>query len=173
MAEKLRRQRVTCHERKPIRDRDGPSRMPPAQDSTARCACGYYWAGKTRGMASVLGIEATINQHLAFIKPRTQELDTGYLCHLLGHAYIFLRSDSDGAGSTKGAITCDQLASMKIPVPPREEQIKICARIRQSFDVSEPLRSEIQSSLDLLTERRSALITAAVTGQIPIEEMQP
>lgn len=122
-------------------------------------------------MAAVLGIEATINQHLAFIKPRAQELDTEFLYYLLGHAYAFLRSDSDGAGSTKGAITCEQLANMKIPVPPGDEQIQICSRIRQSLDVSKPLHSEIQSSLDLLTERRAALITAAVTGRIPLEEM--
>ncbi|PKO63882.1 MAG: restriction endonuclease subunit S, partial [Betaproteobacteria bacterium HGW-Betaproteobacteria-17] len=72
---------------------------------------------------------------------------------------------------TKGAITCEQLANMKIPVPPSSEQIDICSRIRQSLEVSKPLRAEIQRSLDLLTERRSALITAAVTGQIPLEEM--
>ncbi|MDE2463493.1 MAG: restriction endonuclease subunit S [Alphaproteobacteria bacterium] len=143
-----------------------PTIQPPA------VLVGITGQGKTRGMASVMGIEATINQHLAFIKPRTQELDTEFLYYLLGHAYAFLRSDSDGAGSTKGAITCEQLANMKIPVPPGDEQIEICTRIRQSLDVSEPLRSEIQTSLDLLTERRSALITAAVTGQIPLEEMQ-
>lgn len=122
-------------------------------------------------MASVLAIEATINQHLAFIKPHTQELDIDFLYYLLGHAYAFTRSDSDGGGSTKGAITCEQLANMKIPVPPRDEQIGINTCIRQSLDVSNPLRSEIQGSLDLLTERRSALISAAVTGQIPLEEM--
>ncbi len=143
-----------------------PKIQPPA------VLVGITGQGKTRGMASVLGVEATINQHLAFIKPRTQELDTDFLCYLLGHAYAFLRSDSDGAGSTKGAITCEKLANMKIPVPPQGEQIEICARIKLSLDDSEPLRSEIQSSLNLLTERRSALITAAVTGQIPLEAMQ-
>ncbi len=132
---------------------------------------GITGQGKTRGMAAVLGIEATINQHVAFIKPRSQELDTEYLCFMLGHAYAFLRSDSDGAGSTKGAITCEQLANMKSPVPPRSEQVDICTRIRQSLNVSKPLRAAIQRSLDLLTERRSALITAAVTGQIQLEDM--
>lgn len=127
--------------------------------------------GKTRGMAAMLGIEATINQHIAFIKPRSQELNAEYLRYLMGHAYAFLRSDSDGAGSTKGAITCEQLANMKIPGPPSSEQIDICSRIRLSLDVSKPLRAEILRSLDLLTERRSALITAAVTGLIPPEEM--
>ncbi|ENO87183.1 restriction modification system DNA specificity subunit [Thauera aminoaromatica S2] len=142
-----------------------PKIQPPA------VLVGITGQGKTRGMAAVLGVEATINQHLAFIKPRTQALCADYLCHLLGHAYAFLRSDSDGAGSTKGAITCEQLANMKIPVPPRCEQIEICARIGQSLAVSMPVRSKIQASLDLLTERRAALITAAVTGQIPPEEM--
>lgn len=143
-----------------------PKIQPPA------VLVGITGQGKTRGMAAVLGIEATINQHLAFIKPRTQALCTDYLCHVLGHAYAFLRSDSDGAGSTKGAITCEQLANMKIPVPPVGEQIEICARIGQSLAVSMPVRSKIQRSLDLLTERRAALITAAVTGQIPLEEMR-
>ena len=140
-----------------------PKIQPPA------VLVGITGQGKTRGMAAVLGIEATINQHVAFIKPRSQEIDAEYLCYLLGHAYAFLRSDSDGAGSTKGAITCEQLATMKIPVPPSGEQGDICSRIRQSLAVLKPLRAEIRRSLDLLTERRSALITAAVTGQIPLE----
>lgn len=142
-----------------------PKIQPPA------VLVGITGQGKTRGMAAVLGIEATINQHVAYIKPRSQELDTEYLSYLLGHAYTFLRSDSDGAGSTKGAITCEQLSNMKIPVPPISEQIDICSRIRQSLNVSKPLRAAIQRSLDLLTERRAALITVAVTGQIPLEEM--
>ncbi|MGE8398518.1 MAG: restriction endonuclease subunit S [Burkholderiales bacterium] len=142
-----------------------PKIQPPA------VLVGITGQGKTRGMASVLGVEATINQHLAFIKPRSPKLDTEYLCYLLGHAYNFLRSDSDGAGSTKGAITCEQLANMKIPVPPGNEQIDICSRIKQSLKVSKPLCSHIQRSLDLLIERRSTLITAAVTGEVRPEEM--
>jgi len=32
--------------------------------------------------------------------------------------------------------------------------------------------TEIRNSIELLKERRAALITAAVTGAIPVEEMQ-
>jgi type I restriction enzyme S subunit len=133
---------------------------------------GITGQGKTRGMAALLGMEATINQHLAFIKPRSQQIGTEYLYYLLGHAYSFLRSDSDAAGSTKGAITCEQLASMKIPVPPINEQIDICTTIGKSLEVSRPLLSEIMRSLHLLAERRTSLITAAVTGQIPLEGLK-
>jgi type I restriction enzyme S subunit len=142
-----------------------PKIQPPA------VLVGITGQGKTRGMATLLGMEATINQHLAFIKPRPQQIDTEYLYYLLGHAYVFLRSDSDAAGSTKGAITCEQLANMKIPVPPIDEQIAISSKIEKTIVVSTPLRSEITKSLDLLAERRSSLITAAVTGQISMEVM--
>lgn len=142
-----------------------PKIQPPA------VLVGITGQGKTRGMATLLGMEATINQHLAFIKPSPQQIDTEYLYYLLGHAYVFLRSDSDAAGSTKGAITCEQLANMKIPVPPVDEQIAICSKIEKTLVVSTPLRLEITKSLDLLAERRSSLITAAVTGQISMEAM--
>ena len=62
---------------------------------------------------------------------------------------------------------------MKIPVPPSDEQSGICARIQGSLDIALPLEAQIQRSLKLLQERRAALITAAVTGQIPLEEMTP
>lgn len=142
-----------------------PKIQPPA------VLVGITGQGKTRGMAAVLGIEATINQHIAFIKPHAEELQAQYLCLLLGHAYEYLRSDSDGAGSTKGAITCEQLANIKIPVPPSREQVEICARASGWDDASGPLRAEIERSITLLAARRSALITSAVTGQIPLEAM--
>ncbi|MDO4777884.1 MAG: restriction endonuclease subunit S [Cardiobacteriaceae bacterium] len=142
-----------------------PKIQPPA------VLVGITGQGKTRGMAAILAIEATINQHIAFIKPRSKQLETDYLYFLLKNAYEFLRSDSDGAGSTKGAITCEQLANIKIPVPPGSEQIGICNHIKQSLDGIGPLCENIARSIDLLKERRAALITNAATGQISMEEM--
>lgn len=132
---------------------------------------GITGQGRTRGMAATLAIEATINQHLAFIKPADDRLAVDYLHHLLGHAYSFLRSNSDGSGSTKGAITCEQLSNMKIPVPPASEQTAICSHIQKSLEATAPLIKELNHSIALLKERRAALITAAVTGQIPLAEM--
>ena len=124
-------------------------------------------------MSSVLRIAATINQHLAYIKPFFQGLDVQYLSALLEYAYNFLRSDSDGAGSTKGAITCEQLANLKIPVPPYLEQKLIAESISNHQESSFKICEALQQSIVLAKERRAALITAAVTGQIPVEEMRP
>lgn len=74
-------------------------------------------------MGLALGVEATINQHLAFIKPRTQELNTDYLYYLLGHAYAFFEAIVM-VGSTKGAITCEQLENIKYLFRPVTNNLK-------------------------------------------------
>ncbi|GBR69571.1 restriction endonuclease subunit S [Gluconobacter kanchanaburiensis] len=58
-----------------------------------------------------------------------------------------------------------------IPLPPKVEQEEIVVFLEREANTSNPIREHIKSSIDLLKERRAALITAAVTGQIPLEEM--
>ena len=56
------------------------------------------------------------------------------------------------------------------PIPPKEEQDAIVDTIAASEKRLKHLVSKTQTSIDLLKERRSALITAAVTGQIDLRE---
>lgn len=58
-----------------------------------------------------------------------------------------------------------------IPLPKIEEQENIISFLNKKSEFSIPLQKDIQDSIDLLKERRAALVTAAVTGQIPIKEM--
>ena len=129
---------------------------------------GITGQGKTRGMASTLKIEATINQHIAYLKPMPKSLHVEFLRRFLDASYEWLRFDSKGVGSTKGAITCEQLSNTKISVPPRAEQEAIVDWIRRRTERFNQLHLQTQRSIDLLKERRSALITAAVTGQIDV-----
>lgn len=78
--------------------------------------------GKTRGKAAPLAIEATINQHIAYITPRLHIVSTDYLHLALTAAYRQLRAISDDAGSTKGALTCEDLKRFKIAVPPLQDR---------------------------------------------------
>lgn len=61
--------------------------------------------GKTRGMASLLDYEATINQHMAFFTPYFRTVSPEYLQLSLTGFYEVLRSISESSGSTKGALT--------------------------------------------------------------------
>jgi type I restriction enzyme S subunit len=61
---------------------------------------------------------------------------------------------------------------MRLPVPPEGEQRGIVRAVEADQHKANALRDTLQLSIRLARERRAALITAAVTGQIPIEAMQ-
>jgi type I restriction enzyme, S subunit len=69
------------------------------------------------------------------------------------------------------SISGSNIKELPVPLPPVDEQLAIKKFLAERQSRLESIRSELQDSLRLLTERRAALITAAVTGQIPLEEM--
>lgn len=125
--------------------------------------------GKTRGRAVVLSIDATINQHLAYILPDHSVLDPWFLRWILLSAYGYLRNISDASGGTKGALTCESVANLHVPVPPIEEQHAIVAYIINETSKLSWLRSAMKKTTILLGERRTAMIDAAVLGVIDLE----
>ena len=125
--------------------------------------------GKTRGQAVVLSFDATINQHLAYITPNRSLLAPWFLRWTLLSVYEFLRSISDDAGGTKGALTCEDVANIRVPVPPIDEQCAIVAHIANETSRLDELRSATEKTTALLRERRTSLIAAAVTGLIDVE----
>lgn len=129
---------------------------------------GITGQGKTRGMATKLAIQATINQHIAFVKPDLSLFDVNYLHALFVRAYVYLRSESDGGGSTKGAITCNQISNLSVPLPPNCEQKNIARMLRQEQANLDRVETKIGEAIARLEEYRSALITNAVTGQINV-----
>ncbi len=131
---------------------------------------GITGEGKTRGMATVLRIEATINQHLAFIRPTRADCDPEYIRYVLHAAYQFLRDESGGGGSTKGALTCDQLGNVSIPFPPDPEQSAIAAFLDRETVKLDALIAKVREGIEKLKEYRTALISAAVTGKIDVRE---
>jgi type I restriction enzyme S subunit len=70
-------------------------------------------------------------------------------------------------------IRFSHLANMFLPLPPISEQQAIVQTIEQEKDSTKDIVIALTDSISLLKERRSALITAAVTGQIALEEMTP
>ena len=49
-------------------------------------------------MATTLLFEATINQHLAYVKPDPALVKVDFLRRVFDKAYSYLRSESDGGG---------------------------------------------------------------------------
>jgi type I restriction enzyme S subunit len=133
---------------------------------------GITGQGRTRGMASTLMFEATINQHVAYLKPLPSDAEVGFLRRVFDMVYSFLRSESDGGGSTKGAITCKQIARLKIPIPPLPEQASIAAYLDKETAKLDALVGKVEEAVERLQEYRTALITAAVTGKIDVRKVR-
>lgn len=62
------------------------------------------------------------------------------------------------------------ILGLLVAVPTLDEQTEIMRRISVETNRIERLREKTERSIELLKERRSALITAAVTGQIDLRE---
>ena len=126
--------------------------------------------GKTRGKAAVLGIEATINQHIAYISPRLPMASPGFISLALTAAYSSLRSISDDSGSTKGALTCDDLKRFKIPIPPHDEQDALLeATQAETREIAKTI-SRLEREITFLLEYRTRLIADVVTGKLDVRE---
>jgi type I restriction enzyme, S subunit len=126
--------------------------------------------GKKRGKAAPLAIEATINQHIAYITPRLHIVSTEYLHLALTAAYRQLRAISDDAGSTKGALTCEDLKRFKIAVPPLQEQEGLIQRVRAETSELTAAAARLDREIELLREYRTRLVSDVVTGQLDVRE---
>ncbi|MFD9040703.1 restriction endonuclease subunit S [Streptomyces bottropensis] len=68
-------------------------------------------------------------------------------------------------GSTHKTIYVPDLQMLRVPLPSLEEQREIVDSIRQQNSRIDSLTDKVRRQIELLTERRQTLITAAVTGQ--------
>ena len=94
-----------------------------------------------------------------------------YVLHLFTAAYESLREA--GRGGNQAALNCEIVRDMRIPVPPIAEQREIIDILHAELNRLEALSDEARHAMQLLAERRSSLVLAAVTGQIDVRELAP
>jgi type I restriction enzyme S subunit len=74
-------------------------------------------------------------------------------------------------GSTMDNLNSDIIGSLRIPVPTLEEQRQLVVEVKQATAKIDKLIAETERFIEIARERRAALITAAVTGQIDVREV--
>jgi type I restriction enzyme S subunit len=72
-------------------------------------------------------------------------------------------------GSTHQTIYMPDIVSIKIPVPPTEEQRAIVEGYWDQVNPIHATTDKLSAQLSLLAEYREALITAAVTGEMDVD----
>jgi type I restriction enzyme S subunit len=71
-------------------------------------------------------------------------------------------------GGFRLRVSRNQLGDLRVPVPPFEEQLAIARYLESETAKWDALTAEAERGIELLQERRTALISAAVTGQIDV-----
>ena len=106
-------------------------------------------------------------QRVASLKTGDQ-LDADYLLGLLSSEMFVAHFSPDTTGVSVPHISPEQINNFVIPIPPVSEQVAIVAFVGIESAKFDTLTAEAQRAIDLLQERRTALISAAVTGKIDI-----
>jgi type I restriction enzyme, S subunit len=74
-------------------------------------------------------------------------------------------------GGFRLRVSRNQLGEIRVPLPPFEEQHAIARYLASETTKWDDLAAEAQHAIDLLQERRTALISAATTGQIDVRPL--
>lgn len=77
-----------------------------------------------------------------------------------------------GAGGLK-RVPADVITNFKIALPPIEEQIKIVKSLQKQVTIFDELTYKANKTIELMKERKTALISAAVTGKIDVRDWEP
>jgi type I restriction enzyme, S subunit len=123
--------------------------------------------GKTLGHCAVLKIEATINQHIAYLATDASLVNPSFIRGYLETQYDYLRQIASGGGSTKGALTCGFLRDLQVPRPSLPEQREI-VEILDAIDRKIELHKKKKA---LLEELFTSLLHKLMTGEIRVEEL--
>lgn len=112
-----------------------------------------------------------VSQHVALCRPIK-------ICVSRWLAY-FILSDcakeqflGSGYGGTKIQLSLEDIKELIIAVPPRNEQLQISEYIDKKLTQYELLICQAEKLIETLQERRTALISAAVTGKIDVRNWQ-
>jgi type I restriction enzyme S subunit len=112
-------------------------------------------------------VQVTLNQDMKALK-FNERLDVEYAAnYILGNVSSLLLEWSK-EGATVESIEQEFLSASLFPVPPIDEQISINEKIKERMDVFGRLELRALKGINLLKERRTGLISAAVTGKIDV-----
>lgn len=129
---------------------------------------GMYGGAGSIGKHAILRFESTINQAVCGVLPCGRVLPD-----FLHKYYEFYRPFwmVDAAGTRKDPnIGQDNIKEGIVLIPPFEEQIEINNHIDNMRNIYECIIENALEAMDLLQERRTALISAAVTGKIDVRD---
>lgn len=127
---------------------------------------GLIGQGPTRGLTTITRIKSALSQNLAYIAPDRSRWLPEYLLWSLRASYQEIRQRGAESGAAQGMLNTDDIRRYRLVRPPMNEQRRIVKELESATARIDGLIAEAERNIALSKERRAALITAAVTGQI-------
>ncbi|MBB3267528.1 restriction endonuclease S subunit [Azospirillum sp. OGB3] len=132
----------------------------------------YSREGERFGMAALVpdGVDLCLGQRMMMFRT-VSSTHSGYVMWLLNSDAVYKQVLEEVGGSTSPHVNISDIINFYVPSPPLDEQRQIADHISNATASLDSLISEAQRAIGLLKERRSALISAAVTGKINVRAL--
>ena len=125
--------------------------------------------GATLGKIAICNTEFSCNQQINVLVPN-RSIISEYLAYALIIQMDQIKQLSNS--STIGIINQEKTKQIVIALPALDEQVKIVEKITQKLLGFKKIIDLAEEQVELLKERRTALISAAVTGKIDVRHWQ-
>lgn len=109
-----------------------------------------------------------VNNHIHVLRP-----NAGWLARFLVHMLNAIDYSAYITGSTRDKLTQTEMDNIRIPAAPSQGQSGVVDDLERSVNSIQDVSEMLTRQVNLLHERRQALITAAVTGEINVAKQQP
>jgi type I restriction enzyme S subunit len=127
-----------------------------------------------RGTVWKAEIEPCLHQNHVFAIRPNEHLNPEWLAIFTqssrARSYFYLNSKQS---TNLASISSSNVMNLDLPMPPVGEQCQILDFLANELLRFTELQSQAETGIRLLSERRSALISAAVTGKIDVRNWQP
>ena len=109
-----------------------------------------------------------MGQDVCLLRKKSKDYSSDYLQAVIRSSIVVEQLKNIMIGSTFKRVNVEEIRGLSVPMPPPAEQSNIAKFIDSETTKLDALKSEAERAIVLLKERRNALITAAVTGQIDV-----
>lgn len=109
-----------------------------------------------------------MGQDVCLLRRADERASPDFLQHIIGSDVVKEQLALAMVGATFKRVNVEEIRNLIIPWPDPAEQVRITNFLGDAMGASDQLIKDAEIAISLLQERRSALISAAVTGKIDV-----
>ncbi|EHP3970554.1 TPA: restriction endonuclease subunit S [Vibrio parahaemolyticus] len=130
--------------------------------------------GGTTGVARAVDLDIPFQVwvHVAVLKTIKTKIDPFYFAYVLNGSSCYEQSQLSTYGATNNDLGLSRIAQIVFACPPITEQGEIRKLLDSRCEKIDTLVAKAEHQVSLMKERRTALISAAVTGKIDVRNWQ-